>query len=127
MARTRTAASRISELAARPAVRGALAWLGRNVDRLGAAAVAVAEIPAPTFHERARAEYVAHELAALGLHAVEIGTDGNVYALLPGSAAGSRPALAVFAHLDTVFGADVDLTVSRRDGRLYAPGIGDNS
>jgi len=29
--------------------------------------------------------------------------------------------------LDTVFGEGVPVTVSRRDGRLYAPGVGDNS
>lgn len=50
---------------------------------------------------------------------------GNVLADLPG---GTGPRLALVAHLDTVFGPDVDVRVrEERDDRWCAPGIGDNS
>ncbi|HKI58672.1 MAG TPA: M20/M25/M40 family metallo-hydrolase, partial [Trueperaceae bacterium] len=49
---------------------------------------------------------------------------GNVVADVPG---GSGPRVLVAAHLDTVFGADVAVSVRRDGGRLCAPGIGDNS
>ena len=44
-----------------------------------------------------------------------------------GAAAGGRGAVAVVAHLDTVFPPGTDVTVRRRGGRLYAPGIGDDT
>src|SRR5215216_1312196 len=119
-------AGRIAVLAARPAVRDALAWAGAAEAEIAEETVRVTEIPAPTFREERRAVYVAERLESLGLAGVEIAPDRNVYALLPGDAE-ERPALALFAHLDTVFGEGVPVAVSRRDGRLYAPGVGDNS
>ena len=38
-----------------------------------------------------------------------------------------RPALALFAHVDTVFAADVPHDPVERDGWLHGPGIGDNA
>ena len=124
---TPAAAATVNELAAHPRVREALTWAGRNEGVLARETVRVTEIPAPTFDEGARAGYLAAALSELGLETVEVAADENVYALLPGARPDTRPALALFAHLDTVFGHDVDVKVSKRDGRLYAPGVGDNS
>ena len=121
------AANLVAALVSRPPIREALQRVTRSEDALAAETVRVAEIAAPTFAEGARATYVAERLAALGLTSVEVDADHNVYALLPGADAGPRPALAVYAHLDTVFGAGVPVAVTRRDGRLYGPGVGDNS
>lgn len=118
--------AQIAGLATHPGVRNALDWVARSEDVLADEVVRVTEIPAPTFHEEHRAVYVAERLQAHGLADVAIAADGNVYGRL-GAATSSRAALAVYAHLDTVFGRDVSVTVSRRDGRLYAPGVGDNA
>ena len=75
----------------------------RTVARLLDLACAIQQIPAPTFHERARAEFIRDQFAALGLSDVEIDDLGNVYGRRPGGAA--RPVL-VTAHTDTVFPAD---------------------
>jgi acetylornithine deacetylase/succinyl-diaminopimelate desuccinylase-like protein len=84
----------------------------------------VCETPAPTFAEEARAELVAALLREADL-APERDEVGNVLAEIPG---GRGPRTALVAHLDTVFGADVDVTVREAgDGRWCAPGIGDNS
>lgn len=84
----------------------------------------VCETPAPTFAEGARAELVAGLLREAGL-APELDEVGNVLAEVPG---GAGPRTALVAHLDTVFGADVDVAVRETsDGRWCAPGIGDNS
>lgn len=84
----------------------------------------VCEVPAPTFHESKRAEFVIRMLAEWGYEPRRDDV-GNVAVDLPG---GSGPRVALVAHLDTVFGADVDVTVRPSDdGRWYAPGIGDNS
>ncbi len=88
-------------------------------------AVAIQQIPAPTFAEGQRAAYVSSQFAAIGLENVFSDEAGNVYGCLPG--VGLRPAMVVSAHLDTVFPMNTDLTVQRRPDRIGGPGIGDNS
>ncbi len=94
---------------------------GRTLNR----AIAIQQIPAPTFAEAKRADYVACELKALGLSDVEIDELGNVFARRPGSG-GVRPVL-VTAHIDTVFPAHTDLTIQHQPSRIIGPGLGDNS
>jgi tripeptide aminopeptidase len=95
-------------------------------------AIAIQQIPAPTFHEAERASFVRDRLIREGLQEVEIDSAGNVYARL--TTANSRPftgakikPLVVSAHLDTVFPASVDLSIRREPERILGPGIGDNS
>lgn len=84
----------------------------------------VCETPAPTGSEGARAEVVSKILVAAGTQPVRDGA-GNVLADLPG---GTGPRLALVAHLDTVFGPDVDVRIREERTDLWrAPGIGDNS
>ncbi|MBN2388272.1 MAG: M20/M25/M40 family metallo-hydrolase [Anaerolineales bacterium] len=93
-------------------------------------AVAIQQIPAPTFLERERAEFVRARFTAEGLAEVEIDSVGNVYACLKGQhgqPASGQPPLVVSAHLDTVFPPSVDLTIGREADRIAGPGIGDNS
>jgi tripeptide aminopeptidase len=88
-------------------------------------AIAIQQIPAPTFHEADRAEFVRSRLAEEGLSDVQMDEAGNVYARLAGR--GTRNELVVSAHLDTVFQPNIDLHVDREADRILAPGIGDNS
>ena len=37
------------------------------------------------------------------------------------------PALFVSAHIDSVFSADTDVTVTEKEGRYYGPGISDDA
>lgn len=85
--------------------------------------VRIAETPAPTFSERARGELIAALWAAAGLEP-ETDEIGNVIAEVPG---GSGPLVLVAAHLDSVFGPGVDVTVKRSPGRYSGPGVGDNA
>ncbi len=87
-------------------------------------ALAVQQIPAPTFHEARRAAFVRARWEEEG---APVTTDevGNVYARLPGK--GEAPPVIVVAHLDTVFPLDADLTVRQEGSRWYGPGLGDNS
>lgn len=89
-------------------------------------AVEIQQVPAPTFDEAARAELVRQRFAEAGLRDVQRDADGNVYGRLAGRDPGRKP-LVVSAHLDTVFPADTDLSVTRLGRRLSGPGIGDNS
>jgi len=87
--------------------------------------ITVTEIPAPPFNEDERAQYYMGRLSELGLADVHQDAEGNVYGTLEGSAAG--PTLFVSAHLDTVFPEGTDTTVTQQpDGKLCAPGIGDD-
>ena len=89
-------------------------------------AIAIQQIPAPTFHEGARADYVLKRLSGRGFAAVARDEIHNVFARLPG-AEPARPALLIAAHTDTVFDHDTDLTVQHQEGRVCGPGLGDNS
>jgi tripeptide aminopeptidase len=93
-------------------------------------AVAIQQIPAPSFHEAERAEFVRARFAEENLRGVEIDSAGNVYACFGSSSqqptAKCQP-LIISAHLDTVFPPSIDLSVRREPERILAPGIGDNS
>lgn len=95
------------------------------VEAVVADAIAVCEVPAPTFHEAERARLVAARMRALGLGSPRLDAAGNVVCELAGRP--DRPQVVLMAHLDTVFGPDVDVRVQRDGTRLRAPGIGDNS
>ncbi|MBV6396551.1 MAG: N-acetyl-lysine deacetylase [Anaerolineales bacterium] len=97
-----------------------------DMERLIEMAIAIQQIPAPTFAEGERAAFVREQLVAEKLNDVSVDQMNNVFARLPGKDATLAP-LIVSAHLDTVFPAETDLRVSRENGRIYGPGIGDNS
>ncbi len=88
-------------------------------------AVAIQQVPAPTFAEQQRADFVRDQFQAGGLAEVTVDGLGNVYGRLPG--AGAKRPLVVSAHLDTVFPLDTPLDIQREDERIAGPGIGDNS
>jgi tripeptide aminopeptidase len=83
------------------------------------------EIEAPSFKEEKRAARYIELLKEAGLTNVYIDEVGNAIGVRPGRS--SDRMVAVVAHLDTVFPAGTDVTVKERDGKLYAPGIGDNT
>ncbi len=87
-------------------------------------AIAIQQIPAPTFDEGRRAAYVRDRFR--GLDSVEVDALHNVTGRLPGSD-GRLPAVLVSAHLDTVFDASTPLATRRQADRIYGPGLGDNS
>lgn len=86
---------------------------------------ALSAIPAPTGAESRRAARVAELFREAGLRDVLIDEVGNVHGWA-GERRGQAP-VALSAHLDTVFGAEVDVSVERRGRRLEGPGISDNA
>lgn len=116
----------IARIAARSEVKAALAGYKQNLEQIVDATVRIQQIPAPTFQETERADYVCRQFAELGLQDVAQDDLHNVYGRFPGRNA-HKPPLIVSAHTDTVFGVDTDLTVRRQGKRLYGPGIADNS
>ncbi len=102
---------------------------GRTLESAAAAVISetirIAEIPAPTFREQARAAYVRQRLETIGGWA-DLHTDSlaNVVAVRRGEPGRTR--VLVCAHLDTVF-PDAATPVTRERGKLIGRGVGDNS
>ena len=86
--------------------------------------IELAETPAPTGAEGARAGLVRSWWEADGLDAVHLDETGNVWAC---ARAGAGPAVVLCAHLDTVFGADVPHTTRLDGSTLHGPSVGDDA
>ena len=86
--------------------------------------VELCQVAAPPFKEATRAADFKRRLERLNLKGVRVDAEGNVIAERPGTRGSPRVVLS--AHLDTVFGDSVDVTVRRSGTRLEGPGIGDD-
>lgn len=84
--------------------------------------IELARIPAPTFEEGARIEWLERRLT----HAPGQRTRDDVGNLVWTWDEG-RPHLLVAAHVDTVFGTDTPIDIQQRNGYLVGPGVGDNA
>lgn len=82
-------------------------------------------IEAPTFHEEKRAAHYADRLHQLGLIDVHTDSYGNVLGRRPGK--GNGPTVLLEAHLDTVFPFGTDVSPKEKDGKIFAPGICDDT
>jgi acetylornithine deacetylase/succinyl-diaminopimelate desuccinylase-like protein len=117
--------SLIPALAAGPPLARARSHLERHDSRTLEWQARLSAIPAPTGAERARGDAVAELMDVVGLRGVQRDDAGNVTGWL----GECRPddAVVVAAHLDTVFGPEVNLTVRQAGSRLTGPGITDNA
>ncbi|HEX6270991.1 MAG TPA: M20/M25/M40 family metallo-hydrolase [Anaerolineales bacterium] len=90
-------------------------------------AIQIQQIPAPTFAETKRAEFIRGLFTQEreGLADICMDEAGNVLARLIGK--GNGKPLIISAHMDTVFPTDTDLRVTRQAERVHGPGLGDNS
>jgi acetylornithine deacetylase/succinyl-diaminopimelate desuccinylase-like protein len=114
----------VAELAQASGVRECLQWVVRERQWINEQHLHVCRIPAPTFLEGKRADWMVTQFRALGYDA-RIDRAGNVIAQ---HEAGHRgPYVAVTAHLDTVLAPrtpdDIKL---QSDGVLKGPGVSDN-
>lgn len=106
-------------------LQAGLRFLVEHLQDVVAEAVAICQVPAPTFHEARRAAHVLERMRELGLGDPRADDTGNVICELPGDP--TRPAVVLMAHLDTVFDMQTPVQVRREGSLLRAPGIGDNS
>lgn len=111
-------------LAARPAVRDALAWLERNFPAQVEEWIRVTEIPAPSTQEQRRGAYMRQEMEKAGLE-VTVDSIGNVTGRRRG--AGGGPTVVFAGHMDTVHPIDTDVRVRREGDTLRAPGVFDDT
>lgn len=113
----------LTELAAAAPVREGLQWFSRERNWINEQHVQLCRIPAPTFLEGRRAEWVVSQFRALGWDA-RVDRGGNVTATFEGA---KGPFVALTAHLDTVLAPrqpeDIRLDP---DGTMRGPGVSDN-
>ena len=113
-----------SQLLQEPSVRAALDRLKRSEPQLLDEQIRLCEIPAPPFKETRRAEALRQSFQSLGLKNVHIDPAGNVLGERAGTGAG--PHLVFSAHLDTVFGEEAAIRMTRAGAVLKGPGISDD-
>jgi tripeptide aminopeptidase len=87
--------------------------------------ITICEIPAPTFAEERRSEYVHERMSGLGLADVTVDAIGNVSGRIRGT--GGGPTVLLAAHIDTVFPIETNIRVKTDGEILRAPSVGDNS
>jgi acetylornithine deacetylase/succinyl-diaminopimelate desuccinylase-like protein len=107
-------------------VRAARHHVERSDERTLDHQAALSAIPAPTGAEGARGAHLAELLREAGLSDVAVDEVGNVTGWMAGDAR-REDAVVLSAHLDTVFGAGLDVSVERSGVRLEGPGISDNA
>src|SRR5438128_5733363 len=129
----------ISGLLGHDRVKAARQHIERTDDVTLARQATLSAIPAPTGAEAQRAARVAELFREAGLGDVRIDEAGNVSGWVDGNGGTQKDSLTVggrgegvapvvlSAHVDTVFGPDVDVSVERRGRRLEGPGISDNA
>jgi tripeptide aminopeptidase len=116
----------ISRLLAHERIRAARHHLERTEEVTLVRQAALSAVPAPTGAEARRGAHVAELFREIGLREVTVDEVGNVHGWAGGNGAAHAP-VVLAAHLDTVFGPDVDVAVERRGARLEGPGIADNA
>jgi tripeptide aminopeptidase len=105
-------------------LKAAFDHIDNNKDFILREWIAITEINAPSKHEQERARYIE---SLLRKHKLEIRYDaaGNLIATRRGT--GGGPVTVFDAHLDTVFQPGLKIKATVRDGRVYAPGVGDDT
>jgi len=114
----------VSEVADRRGIRECLQWFTREKQWINEIHLQLCRVPAPTFLEQQRAEWIVAQFRSLGWETT-IDRAGNVLATLTPRADG--PFVALTAHLDTVLAPrnKDDITIDP-EGRFRGPGISDN-
>lgn len=119
-----SAGESLASLLKQEEVSAGLDWFRKERTWITEQHLTLCRIPAPTFFEQQRAEWMAARFGSLGWEA-KLDRAGNVIATLPGRR--DRGGVAVTAHLDTVLAPRTaeDIRVLG-DGRILGPGVSDN-
>jgi tripeptide aminopeptidase len=106
-------------------IKRALAYVDAHRDQILAEWKMLTEINAPSGKERERAEAVKRLLQSCKLDQVYYDSKGNLIAVRKGTGGGK--AVVIDAHLDTVFQEGLKIKAEIRDGKIFAPGVGDDT
>jgi acetylornithine deacetylase/succinyl-diaminopimelate desuccinylase-like protein len=113
-----------AQVAAEPAVAEALQWFSAERKWINERHIELCRVPAPTFQEQRRAEWMVAQFRSLGCDA-KVDRAGNVLAYPTGQQDG--PLVALTAHMDTVLEPrSADDIGFGREGEMTGPGVCDN-
>ncbi|MEX0904937.1 MAG: M20/M25/M40 family metallo-hydrolase [Balneolaceae bacterium] len=87
--------------------------------------VMIGEIPAPTFEENSRLQFLLNRFNEAGLTDSSIDESGNGIGVLRGSE--GKKSILINAHADTVFPSTTDHTMQVAGGKVTGAGVADNS
>jgi len=107
-----------------PRVKAAFDHIDKNHDAILREWIAITEINAPSKQEQERAKFIESLLRKYKLE-IRYDSVGNLIATRKGT--GGGPVTVFDAHMDTVFQPGLKIKATVRDGRVYAPGIGDDT
>jgi tripeptide aminopeptidase len=107
-----------------PRVKAAFDHIEKDRDEILREWIAITEINAPSKHEQERAKFLERILRKYKLD-IRYDSAGNLIATRKGIA--GRPVTVFDAHMDTVFQPGLKIKATVRDGRVYAPGVGDDT
>jgi acetylornithine deacetylase/succinyl-diaminopimelate desuccinylase-like protein len=107
-----------------PRVKAAFDQIDKDRDAILREWIAITEINAPSKQEQQRAKYIENLLRRYKLD-IRYDSAGNLIATRKGT--GGGPVTVFDAHMDTVFQPGLKIKATVRDGRVYAPGIGDDT
>ena len=105
-------------------VKAAFDHIDKTRDEILREWIAITEINAPSKQEQERAKFLEGLLRKYKLE-VRYDSAGNLIATRKGT--GGGPVTVFDAHMDTVFQPGLKIKAAVRDGRVYAPGIGDDT
>ena len=108
-----------------PRIKTATDHIDKDRDQILREWIAITEINAPSQHEQERARYIEGLLRKYKLQEVRYDATGNLIAVRKGN--GTGPTIVIDAHLDTVFQPGLKIKATVSDGRVYAPGVGDDT
>jgi acetylornithine deacetylase/succinyl-diaminopimelate desuccinylase-like protein len=115
----------VKALTNRSDIQAANDYLDRNHESIMREWIAITEINAPSGQEQPRAKYIESLLRKYHLDDIQYDSTGNLIAMRKGT--GGGPVIVFDAHLDTVFQPGLQIKATIRDGKIYAPGIGDDT
>jgi tripeptide aminopeptidase len=105
-------------------VAAAFAHIDQDRDAILREWIAITEINAPSKQEQERAKFLESLLRKYKLD-IRYDSAGNLIATRKGTV--GKPVTVFDAHMDTVFQPGLKVKATVRDGRVYAPGIGDDT
>jgi len=123
---SRSAQQQVARAAELRKVHEGFAWFRSHARELEDLQLQVTSIAAPPWGEAARSAWLEARFSELALSDVHQDELGNVFGIRPGTDP-NAPYIALSAHIDTVFPARTPVEVRRDAGKLYGPGISDNS
>ncbi|HSE20558.1 MAG TPA: M20/M25/M40 family metallo-hydrolase [Pyrinomonadaceae bacterium] len=121
---TKSYADQVRSLQESTRIKAANEYIDKTRDEILREWIAITEINAPSKQEQERAKYLEGLLRKYKLD-IRYDSAGNLIATRRGT--GDGPVTVFDAHMDTVFQPGLKIKASVRDGRVYAPGIGDDT